>query len=141
MQWQCNMTGKKYPLHWVQDFQSGENRLRNAGSHVPAWYVLLDASALVGTAPLDLSATPADFVCLSFYKMFGLPTGLGALLVRKPALAVLRKTYFGGGSVTAYRSRESFHVFAANDVATFEDGTLPFQQILALEVSLARLGC
>jgi hypothetical protein len=130
------MTGKKYPLRWVQGFQSGHCRLRGAGPDVPAWHVLLDASAYVGTAPLDLSDTPADFVCLSFYKMFGFPTGLGALLVRKPALALLQKTYFGGGSVTAYRSREPFHVFAANDVATFEDGTQPFQQILALEVSI-----
>ena len=30
----------------------------------------------------DLSSVKPDFFVLSFYKLFGLPTGLGALLVR-----------------------------------------------------------
>lgn len=42
--------------------------------------VVLDCAAYTATSPLDLSATPADFVCVSFYKMFGFPTGLGALV-------------------------------------------------------------
>jgi hypothetical protein len=34
------------------------------------WRVLLDASKLVGTAPLDLGAHPGvDMVCMSFYKV------------------------------------------------------------------------
>ena len=52
--------------------------------HPPPWVqVLLDAAALVGTAALDLRITQPDFVCLSFYKMFGFPCGLGALLVKR----------------------------------------------------------
>lgn len=35
------------------------------------WWVMLDAAKFVGTAPLDLSTVEADFVALSFYKMFG----------------------------------------------------------------------
>lgn len=35
------------------------------------WWVMLDAAKFVGTAPLDLSNVDADFVALSFYKMFG----------------------------------------------------------------------
>ena len=46
------------------------------------WKVLLDAAAFVPTRPLDLTAFPADFVTVSFYKIMGYPTGLGALLVR-----------------------------------------------------------
>ncbi len=37
---------------------------------------------MVGHSRIDLSQHPADFIALSFYKMFGYPTGLGALLVR-----------------------------------------------------------
>ena len=37
---------------------------------------------------------------LSYYKIFGYPTGLGALLVRKDALKLLSKRYFGGGAVS-----------------------------------------
>ncbi|CAG7731321.1 unnamed protein product, partial [Allacma fusca] len=39
------------------------------------WYVLLDAASYVATNALDLSLHPADFIVLSFYKMFGFPTG------------------------------------------------------------------
>ena len=42
--------------------------------------MVLDAAAYVPTNPLDVSAVDADFVCVSFYKMFGYPTGLGALI-------------------------------------------------------------
>lgn len=35
------------------------------------WWVMLDAAKFVGTSPLDLSSVDADFVALSFYKMFG----------------------------------------------------------------------
>jgi molybdenum cofactor sulfurtransferase len=49
------------------------------------WKILLDAAAFVPTQPLDLSVFPADFVTISFYKMLGFPTGLGALIVRSPA--------------------------------------------------------
>ena len=48
-------------------------------------YTLLDAAAYVPHAALDLTETPFDFVAISFYKMFGYPTGLGALIVRHDA--------------------------------------------------------
>lgn len=45
--------------------------------------VMVDAAAYCPTQPLHLGGSfRPDFVCLSFYKMFGYPTGLGALLVR-----------------------------------------------------------
>lgn len=39
------------------------------------WLVVLDAAAHAPTHPLDLGKHKADFVPLSFYKLFGLPTG------------------------------------------------------------------
>jgi hypothetical protein len=39
------------------------------------WLVMLDAAAYVPTHALNLSRTPADFVSLSFYKVFGYPAG------------------------------------------------------------------
>lgn len=35
-------------------------------------------------------------------KMFGYPTGLGALLVADEAAAFLKRAYFGGGTVSGY---------------------------------------
>src|SRR5262249_20989474 len=56
--------------------------------------VLLDADAFVPTNPLSLADVSPDFVAISFYKMFGYPTGVGALIARREALAKLRRAYF-----------------------------------------------
>lgn len=47
---------------------------------------------------------------LSYYKIFGYPTGLGALLVHKRAVPLLMKTkrYFGGGTVAVSLAEEDF---------------------------------
>ncbi len=39
------------------------------------WLVVLDAAAYVPTHPLDLSAVHPDFVPISWYKVFGFPSG------------------------------------------------------------------
>jgi hypothetical protein len=55
------------------------------------YLVLLDAAAFLPSHPLDLTRHPADFVAASFYKMFGYPTGLGALVLRTELVPQLRK--------------------------------------------------
>ena len=51
-----------------------------------------------------------DLQALSYYKIFGYPTGLGALLVHKRAVPLLleRKRYFGGGTVAVSVAEEDF---------------------------------
>lgn len=101
------------------------------------WSVLLDAASLAATSPLDLSEVYPDFVCLSFYKMFGLPTGLGALLVRQGSESQLQKQYFGGGTVfmalasekLRHEPRELLHEW-------FEDGTIDFLSIVQLRIAM-----
>ncbi|XP_031727891.1 molybdenum cofactor sulfurase isoform X2 [Anarrhichthys ocellatus] len=80
----------------------------------------------------QIQECPADFVPVSFYKMFGFPTGLGALLVRNDAAGILKKTYFGGGTAAAYLSGEDYYVQAANICDRFEDGTVSFLDIIAV---------
>ena len=94
--------------------------------------MLLDAAAYVSTHPLDLAAVKPDFVPVSFYKLFGYPTGLGALIVRKQAVAVLRKVYFGGGSVDYCTAEDAWHVLSEAP-AGLEDGTLGYLSIAALK--------
>ena len=48
--------------------------------------MLLDAAAFVPTNRLDLRVVTPDFVAVSFYKMFGYPTGVGCLLIRNATL-------------------------------------------------------
>jgi selenocysteine lyase/cysteine desulfurase len=63
--------------------------------------VLLDAAAYVPTNRLDLDRWQPDFVALSFYKMFGWPSGVGCLLARREALAKLERPWFSGGTIVA----------------------------------------
>lgn len=127
---QSNFSGKKYPLRHVKGIQA--RRLYPACDHRGRWFVLLDAASHVSCSPLDLRDCPADFVPVSFYKVFGFPTGLGALLVRKRVAGMLKKTYFGGGTAAAYLSGEDYYVHAANISDRFEDGTVPFLDIIAV---------
>ncbi|XP_069687555.1 molybdenum cofactor sulfurase 2 [Periplaneta americana] len=124
---QSNFSGVKYPLSWVSQVQKG--LLGGESTH---WFCLLDAASFVSTSPLDLALVQPDFVCLSFYKMFGYPTGLGALLVRNSSAHVLQKHYFGGGTVLMSLSSQREHFLRPALSDRFEDGTLPFLSIVAL---------
>lgn len=52
------------------------------------------------------------------------------------AAAMLRKRYFGGGTVAAVVSEAPLHELRADLAARWEDGTLPFAAISALLPSL-----
>ena len=106
---QCNFSGLKCPLEWIQKVHNGILNKVN-GENSTKWYVLLDAAGFVGTNDLDLSIIKPDFVSISFYKMFGYPTGIGALLIKKSSADVLDKVYYGGGTVNLALSLENFHV-------------------------------
>jgi selenocysteine lyase/cysteine desulfurase len=84
---QSNFSGVKHPLSLARRAQS------------LGYQVLIDAAAFVPTSPLSLREVPADFVALSFYKVFGFPTGVGALVARRGALARLERPWFAGGTL------------------------------------------
>ena len=107
----CNFSGRKYPLEWVSQTQQG---FLFTSSHLCHWFVVLDASSFVSTSPLDLTSCTADFVPISFYKVFGFPTGVGALIVKNSSSYILRNCYYGGGTVQASISSEKFHVMKKN---------------------------
>ncbi len=116
---QSNVSGVKHDLGWIET------------AHQHGWDVLLDAAAFVPTNELDLSIYKPDFVTMSFYKIFGYPTGLGALLVRNEIFEKLRKAWFAGGTVKMVGvSTDDF--FLAGDFERFEDGTLNYLGIPAL---------
>ncbi len=120
---QSNFSGVKHPLEIVTTAQR------------KGWSVLLDAAAFVPTNRLDLSSVQPDFVTLSFYKMFGYPTGVGALIVRRSALSKLRRPWFAGGTVNFASVQGQTHVLSPNEAA-FEDGTLNYLSIPAVEIGL-----
>jgi selenocysteine lyase/cysteine desulfurase len=87
--------------------------------------VLLDAAGLGPSGTVSLTDHPADFLAFSFYKLFGLPTGLGALIVRHTALDRLRRPWFAGGTVDYVSVAHDRHQLSPGHHG-FEDGTPDF---------------
>ena len=125
---QSNFSGVQHPLAWIAQAQAA------------GYDVLLDAAAFAPSNRLDLSRWHPDYVALSFYKIFGYPTGIGALLVRKPALAKLRRPWYAGGTITFSSVRaeaapgEGFYLTPGP--AGFEDGTVDYLGIPAVGIGL-----
>jgi selenocysteine lyase/cysteine desulfurase len=123
---QSNFSGVQHPLEWI------------ARAQERGFDVLLDAAAFVPTNRLDLGRWHPDFVALSFYKMFGYPTGVGALVARKEALARLHRPWFAGGTINVASVQADRFVLAPG-AAGFEDGTPDFASIPAVELGLSML--
>jgi len=83
--------------------------------------------------PAGPSKYKADFVPLSFYKIFGYPTGIGALLARREVLKKLHRPWFAGGTITV-ASVQGDKYYLAEAPAAFEDGTLDYLNIPAVEI-------
>ncbi len=123
---QSNFSGVKHPLEYVEL------------AHSKGWDVLLDAAAFVPTNRLDLQQVQPDFVSMSFYKMFGYPTGIGALLVHKRVLGKLHRPWFAGGTVNFASVQGRGHVLTPGE-AGFEDGTVDYLNIPAVKIGLQHL--
>jgi len=100
--------------------------------------VLVDAAAAGPCGGLSLREHSADFVACSFYKLFGLPTGVGALIAKKSALARLRRPWFSGGTVEFVSVAHGRHSLKTGHEA-FEDGTPNFLDLAAIESGFAFL--
>jgi len=121
---QSNFSGVQHPLRWIQT------------AHEHGYDVLLDAAAYLPSNRLDLSVVKPDFMPVSWYKVFGYPTGVGCLVARREALGRLWRPWFAGGSVNVASVAGDWHSPASNE-ARFEDGTLSFLQIPDLESGLS----
>jgi len=113
---QSNFSGARHPLEWVRRAQAG------------GYDVLLDAAAYVPTSRLDLRRVQPQFVTVSWYKVFGYPTGVGCLLVRRDAMAGLRRPWFSGGTIWGVSVQGGWHKLLDSE-AGFEDGTVNFLSI------------
>ena len=123
---QSNFSGVQHPLEWI------------APAQAKGWDVLVDAAAFAPTNRLDLGQLRPDFVTLSFYKIFGYPTGVGCLLARKAALAKLRRPWFAGGTITI-ASVQGEGYYLADGEAGFEDGTVNYLNLPAVEIGLKHI--
>ncbi|XP_027356558.1 molybdenum cofactor sulfurase isoform X2 [Abrus precatorius] len=133
-QTECNFSGFRFGLNLVKIIKEDSSKISGISSVCQngQWMVLIDAAKGCATMPIDLSKYPADFVVISFYKLFGYPTGLGALIVRNDAAKLLKKTYFSGGTVAASIADIDFIKRREGIEELFEDGTVSFLSIVSL---------
>jgi selenocysteine lyase/cysteine desulfurase/uncharacterized protein YcbX len=135
---ECNFSGTRVPYReWGR--QVASQRDAPNGSEV---YTLLDAAAAAPRMPIALAGSAIDFCLVSFYKMFGYPTGIGALFVRTatvdrtmPFLA-RQKGYFGGGTVDMSVQAEPYHALRTELAPSIEAGTPNFHGIAAVRSAL-----
>ncbi len=120
---QSNVSGVKHNLNYIKMAQE------------LGWDVLLDAAAFVPTSILDLSKYKPDFVSISFYKIFGYPTGIGCLLIKKTSFEKLKKRWFAGGTVNLASAKTPFFYLAENH-ERFENGTVNYLGIPAIKIGL-----
>ncbi len=123
---QSNFSGVYHPLEWIEKAQS------------MGWDVLVDAAAFAPTSRLDLSKWHPDFVDLSFYKLFGYPTGVGCLLARKNTVHKLHRPWYAGGTIT-FSSVQAEGFYLTPGAAGFEDGTVNYLSLPAIEIGLRHI--
>lgn len=123
---QSNFSGVQHSLDWIAEAQAN------------GWDVLLDAAAFAPTNRLDLSQYHPDFVSLSFYKIFGYPTGVGCLIARKTSLPKLRRPWFAGGTITIASVQGDGHYLEEGE-AGFEDGTINYLNLPSVEIGLRHI--
>ncbi|MDB5963196.1 MAG: aminotransferase class V-fold PLP-dependent enzyme, partial [Massilia sp.] len=87
---QSNFSGVKHDLELIGTAQA------------LGYDVLLDAAAAGVAGGLSLREHPVEFLALAFYKLFGLPSGMGALVVKRSALARSKRPWFAGAAERAF---------------------------------------
>lgn len=119
-----NYSGTLHDLQWVDNAQRS------------GWYVMLDAAAFLANDRLNLSVVKPDFVPVSFYKIFGFPTGIGCLVIKKRCYEKMYKRWFSGGSILIVSVKSDFYAPEVSGYARYEDGTINFALIPAISRGL-----
>jgi molybdenum cofactor sulfurtransferase len=150
---QSNFNGRKYDPSLIDSIKQIEfNKKPHPNDIETEWFVCLDTASLVCTSPMDLKSHKPDFMLVSFYKIFGFPTGIAALLVRKTHQVregLCNKRYFGGGTVSLAMIDE-YKVFFKNCSIQqnrnvpksfqfhefFEDGTISYLDIIGVGLAI-----
>ena len=112
-----NVTNSKNPLSFISHASS------------LGYYTFLDAAALAPSSRISLRAMPVDGMAVSFYKMFGFPTGVGCLVAKKSFLRQLKRPWFAGGTVDVVQVPGAGFTAAQEIYEQFEVPFLPLTQL------------
>jgi molybdenum cofactor sulfurtransferase len=140
---ECNFGGNR-----MGNARSFLSKLRQRSNDSDRYFSLLDIAKAASTSEINLNSLDPDFAVLSFYKLFGEPTGLGCLLVKRSSINILCSgvdydslSYFGGGAVDAVLSSTDFFAPRSEPtpLARLHSGTTHFRGIAALHAGFDEL--
>ncbi|KAJ6488884.1 PLP-dependent transferase [Mycena sanguinolenta] len=117
---QSNITNSKTPKKTISEAAS------------LGYYTVLDAAALAATSTISLTEWQVDAMVVSFYKMFGFPTGVGALIAKKSFLRRLDRPWFAGGTVNVVQVPGTIVTRSDELHEQFEDGTINYLALSAI---------
>ena len=100
--------------------------------------MLLDAAAFVPTNRLDLREVKPDFVASRSTRCSAIRPASAACSSADAALPALQRPWFAGGTVNFATVQGRAHVLSPGE-AGFEDGTLNYLGIPAVEIGLRHL--
>ncbi|KAJ7252414.1 pyridoxal phosphate-dependent transferase [Mycena haematopus] len=128
---------KSAPCLFALTGQSNISNTKNSLSIIEyatslGYHTLLDAAALAATSNISLSEFPVDAMAVSFYKLFGFPTGVGALVVKKSFLERLKRPWFAGGNVEIVQVPGTIVTRSRELYEQFEDGTINYLTLPAV---------
>jgi molybdenum cofactor sulfurtransferase len=146
---ECNFDGSKIDAKAIikasrcDKCSAGKEKNPNTNHQ---WFTILDIAKAASTQSINLREIDPDFACVSFYKIFGHPTGMGALFVKRTSMhAILpiknnqlgekkTRTYFGGGAVDIVLPRTDFVSPRSNSsiLSSFIHGTMNFRNAVSL---------
>ena len=147
---QSNFNGRKYSLDLIEKIHQNKINFGLNDIESGEWFVCLDTASFICTSEIDLNQNKPDFLIASFYKIFGFPTGLGALLIRKSKKSkncLINKKYFGGGTISmalVEQNRFCFKNFSHDNKTLLdfnfheflEDGTVSYLDIVGLSLAI-----
>ena len=113
-----------YYLHWSNNMKTDQDEKKqcNTIKICHKWHILLDTAKAAATSPLHLPTLVhgggPDFAVVSFYKLFGAPSGLGALFMKRHN----RRKRPTTGTVTGNRKAESMNTPVNTSVGVAVNG-------------------
>ncbi|HET7903516.1 MAG TPA: cysteine desulfurase [Candidatus Eisenbacteria bacterium] len=101
-------------------------------AHAAGALAFVDAAQAVPHMPVDFRALDADFLAFSGHKVFA-PTGIGALLAKRPILDAMPPFFGGGEMIREVTMQKSTW---ADVPAKFEAGTMNFADAVGLAAAI-----
>ena len=140
---ECNFDGS---------ISSAQEIIQTSRASKSNWFSMLDIAKAAATSEINLCALDPDFACVSFYKIWGAPTGLGCLFVKRSSMNSLtttcirqstckrggRRRYVGGGAVDICLPNQDFTrpKSSPSPLDALTSGTINFRSILSLKPGL-----